>query len=111
MLDGLVVADRRHHAGVPVVFCGFWEKWKNEYLYTLQERQKWQESVDNLKKDDVVLLKSDNFRNDWPLGLVLRTFPGADGLVRKIEVQVTKDDKKSTYVRPVTDVVLLLPAL
>jgi len=27
----------------------FWLKWKNEYLYTLQQRYKWEKAVPNIE--------------------------------------------------------------
>jgi hypothetical protein len=87
----------------------FWSKWKKQYLQTLQERRKWQTSNKNLCVGDVVLLK-DELQNRiyWPMGLVTRTFPGSDGKVRKIEVRIIRDGKPTEYVRPVTQVVLLI---
>ena len=35
----------------------FWKRWKREYIQSLQERQKWQQKTQNLKVNDVVLLK------------------------------------------------------
>lgn len=35
----------------------FWERWRREYLATLQARNKWQETRPNIKEGDLVLLK------------------------------------------------------
>ncbi|KAK7938661.1 hypothetical protein WMY93_001987 [Mugilogobius chulae] len=87
----------------------FWSRWKREYLHTLQVRHKWQESSPNIVQGDVVLLKdSQTCRNDWPMALVTQTFPGRDGKVRKIEIKTTKDGSVKKFLRPVTEIVLLL---
>lgn len=87
----------------------FWSRWRKEYLNNIQSRRKWQADIPNIKKGDVVLLRDKSaFRNDWPLGLVVRTFASDDGKVRKIEVRVMKDGKPTVYVRPVTELVLLV---
>ncbi|XP_026224940.1 uncharacterized protein LOC113168151 [Anabas testudineus] len=87
----------------------FWCRWKREYLHTLQVRHKWQESSRNIEQGDIVLLKdSQTCRNDWPMGLVTKTFPGRDGKVRKIEIKTTKDGYLKKFLRPVTEIVLLL---
>lgn len=47
-------------------------------------------------------------RNLWPMGVIEKTHPSSDGQVRKIEVKVIKDGTSRVYLRPVTDVVLIL---
>ena len=76
----------------------FWERWKKEYLHTLQARKKWHQDQRNVSVGDVVLLKNvETHRNQWPLGRVI-----------KVEVHVRKDDKMISYIRPVTNLVILL---
>lgn len=41
------------------------------------------------------------------MGIVQRVFPSEDGRVRKIELRVVKNGRVVTYVRPVTETVLL----
>lgn len=85
------------------------DRWRREYLKTLQLRHKWQEERSNIQEEDVVLLKDNQVkRNEWPTAIVTKTLPGRDGLVRKVEVAVIKDGTKKTFSRPVTKVVLLL---
>ena len=63
----------------------------------------------NLEVDHVVILKDEHVpRNQWPLGIIDKVFPGEDGLVRKVQVCVNKDGKRSVYVRPIKEVILLL---
>ncbi|KAK0144826.1 hypothetical protein N1851_016603 [Merluccius polli] len=35
----------------------FWERWRREYLSTLQSLSKWQDSQPNVKEGDLVLLR------------------------------------------------------
>ncbi len=87
----------------------FWNRWKHEYLTTLQIRHKWQGRRPNLQEGDIVLLKDNQAkRNQWSTGLITKTFPGEDGLVRKVQVEIVKDGTRKTFSRPVTEVVLLL---
>ncbi len=87
----------------------FWNRWRKEYLTTLQNRRKWQNESSSLQAGDVVLLKSIQAkRNDWPMGIVLETIPGRDGRVRKVEVKVVKDGSAKVFLRPISDVVLLM---
>ena len=87
----------------------FWEKWRSEYLQTLQSRRKWTSDQSSLKVGNVVLLKEKEVpRNCWPIGLVAKIFPSQDGCVRKVEVIVSRDGKRTSYIRPVVNLVLLV---
>lgn len=87
----------------------FWSRWKTEYLQTLQNRRKWSKSHPNIEKGDIVLLKDCKAaRNDWPMALVTNTFPSNDGRVRKVELKVTKHGANKIFLRPVSEVILLL---
>nr|XP_055056164.1 uncharacterized protein LOC129440699 [Misgurnus anguillicaudatus] len=89
----------------------FWHRWRREYLSTLQNRRKWQREERNLQPGDVVLLKEGQVqRNDWPMGIIQKSFPGNDGRVRKVEVKTIKTGIPKVYLRPISDTVLLLPS-
>ncbi|XP_032426150.1 uncharacterized protein LOC116724511 [Xiphophorus hellerii] len=88
----------------------FWTRWRHEYLPTLQQRQKWTVSCRNLQVGDLVLLKDAQVtRNSWPMAKVNATFPGKDSRVRKIEVKGWSQGCVKTFMRPVTEVILLMP--
>ena len=94
---------------VQVMANMFWNRWRNEYLQTLQLRKKWEGVTPNIKVDDIVLLKdNDVHRNQWPLGRISRVFLSKDDLVRKVEVRTVIDGTIRNYVRPITQVVVLL---
>ncbi|KAJ7993986.1 hypothetical protein DPEC_G00261260 [Dallia pectoralis] len=87
----------------------FWNKWKKQYLSSLQPRRKWQSSPPNLQSGSIVLLKDDRLkRNEWPLGLITQVFPSEDSKVRKVEIKVSRKDGTKVFLRPVTETVLLL---
>ena len=82
----------------------FWKRWLTEYLPTLQQRQRWLRTKRNLKVGDLVLLKHDNtVRLRWPLGLIVNTYQGSDGLVRSVQVKTQSGVKD----RPVDKICLL----
>lgn len=81
-----------------------WRRWLKEYVPTLPERPKWQQEKRNLHVRDIVPVVDDNVgRNQWALGRVQNVFPGADGLVRTVEVRA----KGETLKQPVTKLCLL----
>lgn len=89
----------------------FWNKWRHEYLPTLQSRSKWQDTRPNLKKGDLVLLKDSQVkRNEWPMALITKTFPDQHGKVRKIELKVTRSGSANTSLRPISETILLKKA-
>ena len=66
-----------------------WRRWQKELVALLNSRKKWLKPQKNLKEDDLVLVIEDNIpRNAWSLGRVIETHPGADGLVRVVNVKV-----------------------
>jgi len=83
----------------------FWRRWSAEYLQHLQKAGKWKTQKPNLKPGDVVVITDNTaFTNHWPMGLILKVFPGKDGLVRSVDV------KTSTAVlrRPIAKLALLI---
>lgn len=88
----------------------FWTRWRREYLPSLQKRQKWTVSRPNLQVDDLVLLKDKQvIRNSWPMARVTATFPGKANRVRKVKVRTSDHSHVKTFLRPVTELILLLP--
>ncbi|XP_057695101.1 thymocyte nuclear protein 1 isoform X1 [Corythoichthys intestinalis] len=88
----------------------FWKQWRSEYLSSLQQRRKWTDDKPNIKTGDIVLLKDVlAHRNDWCMGRVVKTFESKDNKVRKAEVKTVKDGNVKLFMKPISDLVLLLP--
>lgn len=76
----------------------------------MQPRRKWTETRRDLCAGDVVLMRDElQHRNDWPLGRVVEAIRSEDDRVRKVKVEVVRDGKRKTYLRPIKELVLLLP--
>jgi hypothetical protein len=85
----------------------FWGRWRKEYLLSLNERQKWNQTRRNVKVGDIVMLKDETVsRMEWPLAIVIEALTSSDGLVRKVKVKL--GSRKSILERPVQKLVLLL---
>ncbi|XP_046543495.1 uncharacterized protein LOC124253722 [Haliotis rubra] len=79
--------------------------WKNEYLLTLQKRQKWNAPKRNFEVGDIVLLKDESLpRTYWSMGRIVETEPDQQGYVRTVTVKT----QGSTLRRPIHKLVLLL---
>ena len=85
----------------------FWTRWRKEFLSSLQTRQKWRQTTRNIEVGDIVLIKdSSRNRNHWPLGRIIQTQPGEDGLVRTVQVKTS--GSKEPLTRSVAKIVLLV---
>ena len=85
----------------------FWHRWTQEYLFLLQERQKWTAVKKNLNVRDIVLAIDPTApRGSWPLGRVLETKPDARGLVRSVNLWT----KTSVLERPISKLCQILEA-
>ena len=82
----------------------FWKRWKQAYLLSLQERQKWHTKDRNLSVGDVVLVTDEGSpRCHWPLGRVCKVKVSQDGLVRSVTLK-----RGNAFVdRPISKLVLM----
>lgn len=75
----------------------FWQRWKREYLHTLQQRSKWLNDTDAPIIGTLVLIKNDNAPPlKWEMGRILQVHPGIDKIVRVATVKV----QRGTITRP-----------
>lgn len=58
---------------------------------------------------DIVTVREDAHRNDWLMGKIVEAMKSNDG-VRKAKVMVWRGGERKTCVRPVREVILILPA-
>ena len=78
----------------------------------MQKRNKWKYPKRNLQVNDVVIIRENSPRCQWPLAIVEKTLPSSDGLVRKVllHLKPTETGLKRLFERAVHDTVLLVPA-
>jgi len=82
----------------------FLKRFTKENIPSLTERKKWREKRKNLKEGDVVLFAEPNQpRGMWPLGRIVSTYPGQDGMVRAVTVRTQYGE----YKRPITKLCFL----
>ena len=82
----------------------FWKRWIESYVPELQRRAKWLLPQRNFIVGDLVLIADESTpKNVWPMGLIIDTNVGNDGLVRSVKLKT----KSTTLVRPIHKLVLL----
>ncbi|XP_060845438.1 uncharacterized protein LOC132925023 [Rhopalosiphum padi] len=82
----------------------FWRRWSNEYLHTLQGRQKWYKQTPNLAVGDLVVINTPSRPPmSWQIGRITQVHPGADDIVRVATVKT----QEGTLTRPVVKLVKL----
>ena len=88
----------------------FWSHWKSDYLSTLYSRNKWRKAHDNLKTDDIVLLREDSPRSHWPMGRIVEAIPDQDGRVRKVKLICAnaRSNQVKTFCRAIHQLVKLI---
>lgn len=86
------------------LYQGFWKSWHLDYLTKQQRRSKWYLAKGCILDGNLVLLKEDNIPpSRWPLGRIIQTHPGRDGLIRVVTVRT----KISVFKRPISKICLL----
>ena len=83
----------------------FWNRWKKEYLQSLQERSKWRRKRRNVRNGDIVMINTNTNRNEWPIGIIEDVKTSDDGLVRSVSVR--KSDG-TILMRPVSKLVVIM---
>jgi len=82
----------------------FWSRWVKEYLPSLTTRAKWRSSQNSYQVGDTGLIADGTEpRNFWPVGKIIKVFPGKDGRVRVADVET----KNGVFRRSVHKLALL----
>ena len=98
-VDETQLSPRKRWRRVQELVRHFWHRWLREWLPGLSARKKWHRERRNIQKGEVVLLISpDTPRGSWPMGRVVEIYPGDDGRVRVVKVQVGQ----GTLIRPIS---------
>ena len=82
--------SRRRWRRVQHIADEFWQRWRKEFLMTLQPRQKWNEKQKNFVVGDIVLLKVDASCNQWPMAKVVQVHKDSEGVVRSVQLLIGK---------------------
>lgn len=84
----------------------YWSRWRNEYLSSLQPREKWRRKTRSFQPGDVVFIRMENSPpGQWPLARVVATHPDYHGDNRVCDLRTAT----SRLQRPSVKLVLLVP--
>lgn len=82
----------------------FWELFHKSHLQEIASRAKWYRETEEVKIDDLVLLKEDNTPSlGWRKGVVIKTFNGPDGKVRVVKLRTAYGE----FDRPIGKIVVI----
>lgn len=82
----------------------FCRRWKSEYLKEIQKRNKWKLPQNDLRENDLVVLRHEaGGPNDWRLGRVTKIYHGPDNRVRVVDLKT----QSGIITRPIHKLVLL----
>lgn len=96
--------SRRRWRHSQILADQFWSSFIKNYLLNLQTRQKWNANPTEMTLGSVVLMMDPQLpRACWPVGLVTKVYPSADGHIRTVDVRINN----RTYTRPVARLIVL----
>ena len=75
----------------------FWHCWLKYFTPDLLPRNKWYRKKENLREGDLVLVTEPIPRRTWKMAVVLETFAGNEGFVRKAKIKTAN----AVYDRPI----------
>ena len=81
----------------------FWCRWSKEYLQQQQIRPKWT-TRRNFCIGDVVLIKEDSKRNEWPMAIITSVTKDEHGNVRSVICKTAMSETR----RPISKLIMLM---
>ena len=63
----------------------FCNRWKKEFLVTLQQCQKWSKNKRNFQTGDILLKEDSHHQNHWPVACIMEIFAGKNGGVQNVK--------------------------
>ena len=102
--------SRRRWRRIQHIADEFWNRWRKEFLTSLQSRSKWNVPRRNLKIGGIVLLKEGTDRNHWPLAKVVECEADKNGFVCTVKLQMGNDMSTPNQVlrKPIDKTVLIV---
>ena len=78
--------SRKQLRRVQHVAKGFWDRQRKEVLLNPQSRKRWNNENRNRKFGDIVLLRQEADRNQWPMAHIVNVYSDRKGNVRSVRL-------------------------
>ena len=93
----------RRHRMLENVLQQYWKQFANDYATSLHKTEKWTKTETPLAKGDVVTIVHQGLPfGRWPLGRIIETYPGKDGIVRSALVETWAGGRRAEFRRSVS---------
>ena len=102
--------SRRRWRRIQHIANEFWVRWHKEILWSLQTRPKWNNKYRNFQQGDIVLLKTEANRNQWPLAKVIKVNADDLAFVRSVQLLLASycdSAEERVLERPIHKIVLI----
>ena len=107
--ERLELYSRKRWRRIQFLANWFCTRWRREYSSLCQHRRKWNTPQRYSREGDIVLLQDDDLpRNQWPLARVSKVVPSKDGRIRKVQLLLTRDGRRTFLERPIHKTILLV---
>ena len=71
----------------------FWNRWKKDYLPSLNLRKRWPQENSNFHVGDLVIISSNEVpRSHWPMGRIIELYPVREGVVRSVKLKMSNGE-------------------
>ena len=98
--------SRKGYRRVQHLVSKYLSRWTKEYLPSINRRSKWYEKTNPVKVGDIVILTNPTEpKGAWKKGRIVKVNPGADAIVRSVDVQLS--DRTIKQNRPVGRIAVL----
>ena len=99
--ENLVLINRWKR--LKVINHSFCKRWKSEYLVKLQRRYKWKFQRDNVKINDLEVIKNNHLPpNEWQMGRIIKTHLETDQNCRVADIK-TKNGVTTRAIKKILD--------
>ena len=102
--------SRRRWKCIQHIANEFWVRWRKEFLWSLQTRSEWNNKYGDFQKVDIVLLKVEANRNQWPMVKLIRVNADDMGFFRSFRWLLASScdgDGERVFERPIHKIVLI----
>lgn len=83
-------------------FCDKSTIWKTSAPAVSRDNENGELKIQIRKMVFVLLKESRAKRHNWPVGLIMKTFPSDDGKIRKVQVIIVREGGQKQFLRPIS---------